>query len=268
MKTLKLFTTIALLFTTQTLHAQGILLVQQETRDGKSSTNQIQIDKTRMRAESQASGERAAFLFDATTQVARLINFDKKTYTEITKAQLEQMGQQMSAMQKQMDEQMKNMPPEQRAMVEQMMRGRGGMPGMPGMGAAAQMPRMQYRQTGSDKVGQWACTKYEAMRGQEKVSELCAVDPKEFGLTPADFEVAKQFAEFLRTLMPQGGEQAVVYGTNEDQGFSGIPVRRSNFAGGKVISTTEIKEFRRETFPASTFDVPAGFTKQSIGMRQ
>ena len=37
---------------------------------------------------------------------------------------------------------------------------------------------------------------------------------------------------------------------------------------GKPASVREVKEFRRETFPASTFEVPAGFTKQAMGMRQ
>jgi hypothetical protein len=32
------------LLTAETLHAQGVVLVQEETRDGKTSTNQIQMD--------------------------------------------------------------------------------------------------------------------------------------------------------------------------------------------------------------------------------
>jgi hypothetical protein len=105
-----------------------------------------------------------------------------------SKADLANLGQQMNAAMA-MQEQMKNMPPEQRAMIEQMMKARGGLRGMP---PTAQEVRVEYKPAGSDQVGQWSCTKYEGFRGQEKVAEVCAVDPKEFGLTPSDFEVIKQ----------------------------------------------------------------------------
>ncbi len=264
MRTIKTVSFLVLFFVANIAQAQGVLFVQQETRDGKTSTNQIQMDKTHMRAESHASGESNAFLFDSTTQVARMVNLDKKTYVEITKAQMEQMRGQMNSAMAQMQEQMKNMSPEQRAMVEQMMRGRGAAM----RGLAAAVPQITYKPAGSDKVGQWSCSKYEGFRGNDKVSEVCTVDPKEFGLTPADFEVAIQLAEFMKSLMPQGADQMFTLGKPEAQGFSGIPVRQTSFANGKPASVHEIKEFRRETFPASTFEVPAGFTKQAMGMRQ
>jgi hypothetical protein len=262
------FSSIAvLLLASQILQAQGILMVEQETRDGKSTTNEIQLDKNHMRAESHNTGDDMAVVFDGGAQVIRMINLDKKTYNEIDKAQLDQLRQrmggasaQMSAAQQKMQEQMKNMTPEQRAMVEQMMRGRG-MTGMPPGPAAA---KTEFRPAGSDKVGKWSCNKYEGFRGQEKVSEVCTVDPKDLGLTVSDFDVAKQLAEFLKTIAPQSADRATYFGTAEDQGFSGVPVRRISYVNGKVSSESELKDVRHEAFPASTFDVPAGFTKQAM----
>lgn len=262
---------VVLLFSAHALQAQGISIVQQETREGKTTTNQVYLDKTHIRNETHASGDDMVVVFDGAAQVVRMINVDKKTYSEIDKAQMEQMKQrlagastQMSAAQQKMEEQMKNMTPEQRAMVEQMMRGRGGMP----TGAPPAAPaRPQYRPAGSDKVGQWSCAKYEGFRGQEKVMEVCTIDPKELGLTASDFDVAKQLVEFLRTLSPQSADQAVMIGTPEEQGFPGVPVRRTAYANGKVTYTVELKEVKRETLPASTFEAPAGFSKQTIGMR-
>jgi hypothetical protein len=254
MKLMKVIGLLVMLFAAEALHAQGILFVQVMTRDGKSTTNQVQLDKTHMRAES-ASAEGNVFLFDAATKTARILNTDRKTYREIDGSQMERMRQQMT----QLQEQLKNMPPEQRAMMEQMMRGRGGMPGM----ASGPAERLTYRQTGSDKVGQWTCTKYEGFRGADKVSELCTVDPTQFGLTAADFAVAKEFVEFLTGLLPQVADQAVMFGTVADQGFSGVPVRQTRFSDGRVESVSEVKEFRRETFPASTWEVPAGFQREA-----
>ncbi len=95
------------------------------------------------------------------------------------------------------------------------------------------------------------------------------MDPKEFGLTASDFDVTKQMVEFYKALVPQGAAQQFMInpGAPEQQGFPGVPVRRTNFENGKVSSVTEIKEFRRQSFPASTFEVPAGFSKQALPQR-
>jgi hypothetical protein len=247
----------------QALQAQGILFVEQETRNGKTTTNQVQLDKTHMRAESHSSGDDVAFVYDAGAQVVRSINLDKKTYMEIDRSQIQQMQQQAQRGLSQIDEQLKNLSPQQRAIVEQAMRGRGGV-----IGATAAPPaKTEYRQAGMDKVGQWTCTKYEGFRGQDKVAEVCTVDPKEFGVTPADFDVARQLADFLKSMSPQMSDQTIVYGTAADQGYSGVPVRRTTYTGGKVASVSEIKEVRHENFPASTFEVPAGFRKENPGGR-
>ena len=79
-----------------------------------------------MRAESAGpDGVTQVFVFDGTAQVMRMINYDKKTYTEMTKADVDRMGAQMAGAMAQMQEQMKNLPPAQRAQMEAMMKGRG-----------------------------------------------------------------------------------------------------------------------------------------------
>jgi hypothetical protein len=243
--------------------AQGLVFVQRETVNGQSLTSQIQMDKNHIRAESQAGGSPMAFIFDGQKQVAIMIDVNKKSYREMTKADADRMKQQMDSAMSQMQAQMANLPPEQRAIVEQMMRGRGGLPGGPGAGAP-QAPKVQYRPAGSDKVGQWACSKYEGYTGTEKTSEICTVDPKDFGLAPGDFDVAKQLADFMKSMMPGAADQMMLNGTVQDQGFSGIPVRRTTYRNGAVSSVSEITELRHESIPASAFDAPAGFTKEAF----
>jgi hypothetical protein len=254
LKTQRIGLALLLMFGAQTLRAQGVVLVQQETRGSKTETSQIQMDKTHIRAESHASGDTTVFLFDGNAKTIRVVNLDKKTYSQLDTAQMQQMQQAMA----QMQEQLKNVPPEQRAMVEQMMRGRGGL----GRGGPPAPAAIQYKQAGSDKVGQWSCSKYEGYRGQEKVVDLCTVDPKDLGVTPADFEAAKQLAEYLKSLMPQIADQMNFYGTAADQGFNGVPVRRISYSNGKVDSTSEVKEFKREAIPASAFELPAGLKRE------
>jgi hypothetical protein len=244
------------------LHAaDGVLIVEKTTTGGNTKTNQIQIEKDRMRAETAGqAGESQTVVFDGAKQTLWLINDGRKTYSELTKADADRLGGQMSDAMAKMQEQLKGLPPEQRAQIEAMMKGRG-MPGMTG----GQAPKTEYRKTGTDKVGSWTCDKYEGSQNNQKVSELCTVEPRTLGFSLADFQVTKQMAEFFRKLVPQGADSMFTVGTPEEQGYNGVPVRRVTFRNGQQQSMSETTEARRQTFPASVFEVPPGFQKEAFG---
>ena len=142
-------------------------------------------------------------------------------------------------------------------MVESMMRGRV---------AGAPAPKTVYRKVGTDKVGRWTCDKYEGYLDNQKTSELCTVDPSVLGFVAADFEVSRKLAEFFKKLVPKDADNVFSLGKVEDQGFSGIPVRRI-FSINQRPVITEMTEVTRQTFPPSTFEVPAGFAKKALGER-
>lgn len=240
--------------------AEGFLMVEKTVTGTTTRTSQVQIERDRMRAEmSGSTGGTQIVIFDGPQQVLRIISVDRKSYTEMTKADADRRGAQMTALMAGMKEKMEKMPPEQRAKMEALM-GRLG-----GAAAVAAPVKPDFRRAGSDKVGKWTCDKYEGFRNGEKVSEVCTVDPKILGLTPADFEISKQVASFFSTLMPQGQDQIAGIGTLETQGFNGIPVRRVSYRGTTPVSTSEVTDVTRQTFAASSYEVPAGFQKQVIG---
>jgi len=233
--------------------ADGVLIVEQTTTGAQTQAHQIQIAKDRMRAETTgAAGEKEAMVFDGARQIMWMINYDKKTYTEMTKADVDRLGGQMTDAMSKMQQQMQNLPPEQRARIEAMMAGRGA-------GPAAAASKTDYKKIGTDKVGKWTCDKYEGSRNGQKTSELCTVDPQALGFTTADFEVAQQLQAFFGKIMPPGADNMFRIGTGQDQGFSGVPVRRVSF--GSTPTTSEITAVSRQSFPDATFAVPEGFQK-------
>ena len=217
-----------------------------------------------MRAESSGpTGGKQVVMFDGGKEVLTMVDPDKKTYTQLTRADVDALGaqmagaqSQMSAAMAQMEQQLKSMPPDQRAQVEAMMKGRMGGAGTPGAAA----PKIQYRKAGTATVGKWTCDKYDGFEGAQKMSEVCTVNPKALGFAASDFEVTKQLMAFFKRLMPQMANQMFSIGTPEEQGFSGVPVRQMITVGRRRI-TTEISEVSRQTFPDSLFQVPAGFQK-------
>jgi hypothetical protein len=250
----------ALCSSTALYAADGVLIVQQMTGSGAPQTTQVQLEGQRMRAEMTGPmGEKMATIFDGTRQVIWMVNYDKMSYTEMTKADVDRMAGQANAAMAQLDEQLKNMPPAQRAQMEAMMRGRGGR----GIGAAASPARTQYRKTGTDMVGRWTCDKYEGSQNNQKTTDICTVDPKVLNLTAADLEVTRQLATFFQAMMPQNAEMMFRLGSPEQQGFSGVPVKTVTTVGQRQM-VTELKEVKRQAFADSTFAVPAGFQKQQM----
>ncbi len=175
-------------------------MVEQTVMGSATRSSQVQLERERMRAEmSGPTGDTQIIVFDGPQQVLRIISPSRKTYSEMTKADADRMGGQMAIAMAAMKEKMATMPPEQRAKMEAMM----AQPRRRRAGAA----KPEYRRTGSDKVGKWACDKYEGFRNGQKVSEVCTVEPKVLGLTMADFEVTKQVACVLREDTAEGMDQ-------------------------------------------------------------
>jgi hypothetical protein len=240
--------------------ADGIVIVQKTTVGGGApQTHRVQIDAKRMRAEAVGpDGGKTVVVFDGTREVMMLIDDAKKSYTEMTKADIDALGAQMSGVMAQLQEQMKNMPPEQRAQIEAMMKGRGAS--LPGAAPA----RTQYRKAGTGTVGKWTCDKYEGYSGEKKVSEICTVDPKVLGFAEADFAVSKEMAAFFKKIVPAGAAEMFSVGSVE-LGFQGVPVRTVT-TSGSTTTTTEMTEVSRQAFPDSVFQAPAGYQKTDMGM--
>ena len=84
------------------------------------------------------------------------------------------------------------------------------------------------------------------------------MDPKELGLTGGDFEVARQLAEFMKTMAPQAVDNPFVNGTTQDQGFSGVPVRWTSFRNCAVESGAGDHRDPAHNVPADDFRRASG----------
>lgn len=239
--------------------AEGVLMLEKTVAGATTRSSMIQIERDRMRAElTGPTGDVQIVVFDGPGQVLRIISVPRKSYVEMTKADADRMAAQSAAVLAAIKEKIANMPPEERGKVEAL------MPQF-GMAGGGLLAKPEYRRAGTDKVGRWACDKYEGFRNGKKVSEICTVEPKALGLTEADFDVTKQVASFFEKMLPQGGDQLVGIGRIETQGFAGIPIRRAAYDGDNVLSISEVTEVKRGNFAASTYEVPEGFQKQTIG---
>jgi hypothetical protein len=263
---LSVVATLFLALTTPLLFA-GVLIeetTQPLSGQGTATTVRIHLDQDRARIESEAGGRPHVIIYRADRQTMYMINPAEKSYREMTNQDLEKMGGQISQMQKMMEEKMKNMPPEQRQMMEQIMKQRMGGAGMP----AAQQPQTVYQKVASgETVNQWTADKYEGLRAGRKEMEVWTTGWNEFGVTQSDFRVFQDLGEYFKKLSPQMNDDMFRIGSAQaesQQGYSGVPVRRIFYRNGSPYQKSEVTRVTRQDFERILFEPPDGFRKETM----
>lgn len=217
----------------------------------KVSTDVILLDANRLRVDSD-DGKSVMFLTDGGRNRMVMLDKAKNQYQEIDEETMKQMGQQMSAAMAQMQAAMKNMPPDQRAMMEKMMKGK-----MPQAAAAA--PKTVYTAKGSGSVNGFSCTKYEGDLSGVKESEVCAALPAQIKLTPADlqiFEKMKQFSSSLLSALANSPVHiSVPSGYGFEEGYEGFPIQKIDFENGQATKRSELKSITRTNFTDADFSL-------------
>jgi hypothetical protein len=211
------------------------------------------LDKDRVRMEGMGQGY---MIYRGDKELFWMVNEKDKTYTEMTKKDMEEVAGKMDEAMKKLNEQMAKMPPEQREMMEKMMKGmKGGQPGA--------VSKTTYKKLGGETVNGWSCDNYEGDRDGEKKSEVCFAAVKKTDITEADVQVLKDMAGFfskmaksIETFIPTATDNSVP---------KGLPVRTVSFKDGKPSAKTEVKEIKKENLSADKFELPAGLTKKNMG---
>jgi len=226
--------------------ADGILITQRVTSGGAPFTVRVQIEATRMRTEMAGpNGVMNVMIFDGGKQVLYIVDPARKTYMEVTKADVDRLSAQVQKGMAQMQAQLEKLPPAQRAQMEAMMKG------------------VQHTRTGSDTVGRWTCDKYDLMMDGQKIGETCSVNLTTLGFGATDFDVMGQMGAFYSAMAPQMAGQLPGPSGIDPRGSSDFPVKTVLMVPGGTV-TTEVIEAGRQTFSDSLFAVPAGFAKQDV----
>lgn len=194
-----------------------------------------------------------------------VIDAARKNYTEVAQETIQQLTGQVAAMQAEMQTRMAGLPPAQRAQMEAMMAGLG----IPGAGAAAKKPQVNYAKLGQAKrIANIPCDMYGKTSDGERSEDLCIATITAAGITAADVKVLDSLGAFVDQLatlpMPRRDNEFSWSAMNRAIGFMGIPLETTDYDAGKPASLTTVRKIERTTIPASTFEVPAGFTRQTL----
>jgi hypothetical protein len=231
--------------------AQGLYWETSTTGIGKEARTAQTYAMPKMMKIVNADGHMMILRADRSTFIS--VDPKRQMYQELTFAEIESASKSMQAPMEaargEMEKQMKGMSPEQRAMMEKM------MPKMPSADTAKSSP-VVVQNTGETKtLAGHTCTKYVATQdGQTVLVAWTAKDVKGFDALRGDWlEYQKRLTGTNRAF---GSALADAYAK-----IDGFPMETE--MDNLKVSVTKVEA---RTTPATEFEVPAGYKKESVNL--
>ncbi len=212
-----------------------------ETASGKRTEESFAMPKMFKMVRTGETGNGSDMIFRLDKQLLWTVKPEEKTYSEVTFADMEKMAGESAQRMEAMKKRMKEMPEEQRKMMEKMM-------------GANDQP-VEVKSTGESKsISGYPCKKFVVLRGKEQIMSLWITDQlKEFKPLMADW---KNFSERMSAMTAQFAKgMSDIY-----KKINGFPMQTTLSIMGQTITTTVTKVEKHST-PASEFEIPAGYTK-------
>ncbi len=242
--------------------------VDYTTNPPRPSTVTVSVDGAMLRldAAGQSPDDAGSLLFDGERSEMTAIDHSRRQYFVMDEATLNAISDQLNDARRQMQAALADMPPEQRAMAEQMMNQR--------MGAVQQQikPRSIEATGESDTVNGYDCDMYAVTESGRKTRDMCvtawsSIDGGEdfadsMKRMAAFFEDMRQM--FSRSGMDLMGSRSDVFSHMRE--INGLPVRSRDYdlAGGLSTETTLVSAESASFDDAGSFAVPADYTEQKI----
>jgi hypothetical protein len=216
------------------------LTITYKTSDGGSTTEYFTKDKIRTN-----NGKTDTILEFASGKIVN-IDHQKKQYSEITIAEIQEVGKSMAA---QMEQQMANMPPQVREKMAGMMGG--------AMGDAT------LTKGEAKTVAGYPCQSWTLALGATWSQETCNSTALTPPFDPANF----QKLAAVSIPMMQGMEK-VFQKMAQIQGLSLSQRTSMNMMGRKTDTTREATEVKKGAIAADVFAIPAGYQQVESPMKK
>jgi hypothetical protein len=189
------------------------------------------------------------------------LDHEDKSYIVMDEAMLDEVSAQMSEAMKEMEAQLASMPPEQRAMVEQMMKGQ--MQGMMGQQGDSS-PTLRVEETGKGKWQSYTCRNYRVSVGAEKTEDICAAELDEIDGADELMEAFRNMAAYMTKLtesMPMGAKDRMNPGELMEQ-IDGFPVNTIYYENGSVVREESLDSVTEQDLEPGMFAAPEGYRRE------
>lgn len=211
--------------------------------------------------------EAAHVVFRGDRQAMYLLDDVKKECLVFDKAEMQKLSATMNSAMSQMEEQLKNLPPEQRAQIEAMMK----------KNPAAAQPakaRREAKPTGERKsISGFNTQKYDIYWDGKKTGEVWAAEASSLGLSKDDLRPFEAMSKFFEEMMSSlSADNQMFAGFEKDNPFGdfqmlvgGVPIMTRDLApDGTIESEFIIESIAKTKAAAKEFEVPAEYATKSL----
>ncbi len=220
----------------------------------------------KMGVASGGRGSQGEMIFRGDRREMIVVDHDDKSYTVVDEASMREVAGQVSGVMSQIQEALKDVPADQRAMVEAMMKKR-----MP-QAAAPQRPVTELRKTGDREThAGYPCVRYDVLVDGRKTQELWVTDWDNIEGGEEMVGAFEDMADFFKELMdamPDFGQKGSGIGDNAFEHMKelgGFPVVTREFdAGGGLDDESTLRSAKRRTLDPAEFEPPAGYKRRSM----
>jgi hypothetical protein len=250
------------------------VLFEIETQDHEQNppqthTSRMAVEGRRLTmdiAPGQTGQRGGAVVFRGDRREMAIVNHDDKSYFVIDPATIKQLAGQVNQAMSQMQEALKNVPENQRAMMEQLMKDR-----MPAQKPTRRSPPEVRRLDQTAEVYGYPCRLYEVRRDGRKIRDLWVTDWSNIDggreLAPVFADMGEFQQELLDVMPPMDGQAGGI----EDNPFTtmkqidGFPVASRDYAeDGSVKSETALRSAKSQRLSPAAFEPPAGYQRHDM----
>ena len=194
------------------------------------------------------------------------IDHDNQSYVVFDDSMIEEVSQRLSGLEAQIQEALKDVPPDQRAMMEEMLRQR-----MPMAQGTTSIPTFEVRKTGdSAEQNGFPCEKHEIYRDGTLSTTIwvTAWDNVDGGREAAGaFDSMGDFIEEVQAAMPDFAKSDSVGGHAYEhlEELGGFPVVTIDHAAdGTITDESRLLSSKQVDVAADSFDPPADYRQQQL----
>ena len=243
---------VALAYPPVVIAGMAMEMVTTNTAGSETARTRIFADGEYVRMDELEQGERTSVIFLGDRFV--VLDHQDKSYIVMDEAMLNEVSSQISQAMKQMEQQLASMPPEQRAMAEQMMKSQMG--GMMRQQEAPPPPTVQ--SLGKGKWQSYDCSRYAVIERGEKTQEVCAAPLSDIDGSEAMLDAFRGMTGFINKMtesMPMRSEGGFNPGELIDQ-INGFPVHMVDFEGGEPTGETSMESVAEQDVDPDMFTTP------------
>lgn len=248
--------------------AAADILLETETRFPESAPEAVRrgriwLDASRIRLEFEdpsRPGASATVIFRGDRDLYWALDAEARAYVQIDRAEVSALGERVARARREMTERLDELPPEQRAAVEQMLQDM--QPAEP----ADEVERVVPTEVRGEIDGLPARL-HRMMLGDVLAGEIWTTSWKHVGASRRDFRAFKQLASFQRELLASLGRSAgAAFGGEPFELFDrldGYPLRVRRVQRGVLEAETRFALPRRVESDPARYALPDGYERRS-----